>query len=157
MCYIFKTDAWAALSTVRSRWLLWSRVHPMVDSLNKYIACLKHTSINTWPILSLKFYCTNSSWSDLSESNRIHLLLLIRKQKAHFTCWLSLLIIFPISLNPDQTRQNVGPDLDSNCLPFWWCSKMFLKSEFCKKKITWRQKCLKILPACKRIKLISHV
>ena len=27
-----------------------------------------------------------------------------------------LLIIFAISLDPDQARQNVGPDLDPNCL-----------------------------------------
>ena len=27
-----------------------------------------------------------------------------------------LLIILANSLDPDQTRQNVGPDLDSNCL-----------------------------------------
>ena len=26
-----------------------------------------------------------------------------------------LLIIFPNSLDPDQDRQNVGPDLDPNC------------------------------------------
>ena len=27
-----------------------------------------------------------------------------------------LLITFAISLDPDQARQNVGPDLDPNCL-----------------------------------------
>ena len=29
----------------------------------------------------------------------------------------SLLITFANSLDPDQARQNVGPDLDPNCLP----------------------------------------
>ena len=31
-----------------------------------------------------------------------------------------LLITFANSLNPDQARQNVGPDLDPNCLTPWW-------------------------------------
>ena len=30
-----------------------------------------------------------------------------------------LLIIFANSLDPDQDRQNVGPDLDLNCLTLW--------------------------------------
>ena len=30
-----------------------------------------------------------------------------------------LLIIFTNSLDPDQARQNVGPDLDPNCLTLW--------------------------------------
>ena len=29
-----------------------------------------------------------------------------------------LLIIFANSLDPDQAQQNVGPDLDPNCLTF---------------------------------------
>ena len=33
-------------------------------------------------------------------------------------CLCSLLIMFPSSLDPDQVRQNVGPDLDPNCLTF---------------------------------------
>ena len=33
-----------------------------------------------------------------------------------------LLITFGNSLNPDQARQNVGPDLDPNCLTFGWYS-----------------------------------
>ena len=31
-----------------------------------------------------------------------------------------LLITFANSLDPDQARQNVGPDLDPNCLTPWW-------------------------------------
>ena len=33
-----------------------------------------------------------------------------------------LLITFANSLDPDQARQNVGPDLDRNYLTLWWCS-----------------------------------
>ena len=33
-----------------------------------------------------------------------------------------LLITFANSLDPDQAQQNVGPDLDPNCLtPGWFC------------------------------------
>ena len=39
-----------------------------------------------------------------------------------------LLITFAKSLDPDQAPQNVGPDLDPNCLTFWWYSlRMFKK------------------------------
>ena len=31
-----------------------------------------------------------------------------------------LLILLTNSLNPDQARQKVGPDLDPNCLTLWW-------------------------------------
>ena len=38
------------------------------------------------------------------------------------------LITFANSLDPDQARQNVGPDLDPNCLTLLWYSwKIFLK------------------------------
>ena len=33
-----------------------------------------------------------------------------------------LLITLANSLDPDQDRQNVGPDLDPNCLTLWWYS-----------------------------------
>ena len=36
-------------------------------------------------------------------------------------CPLCLLITFANSLDPDQARQNVGPNLDPNCLtPRWF-------------------------------------
>ena len=36
-------------------------------------------------------------------------------------CPLCLLINFANSLDPDQAQQNVGPDLDPNCLtPGWY-------------------------------------
>ena len=39
-----------------------------------------------------------------------------------------LLITFANSLDPDQARQNVGPDLDPNFLTLWWYSwKFFFK------------------------------
>ena len=33
-----------------------------------------------------------------------------------------LLITFANSLDPDQARQNIGSDLDINCLTLWWYS-----------------------------------
>ena len=40
-----------------------------------------------------------------------------------------LLIIFANSLDPDQAPQNVGSDLNPNCLTLWWYSwKIFWKS-----------------------------
>ena len=46
-----------------------------------------------------------------------------------------LLITFANSLDPDQARQNIRPDLDQNCLTLWWYSwKIFLKSKIKKKK-----------------------
>ena len=42
-----------------------------------------------------------------------------------------LLITFSNSLNPDQDRQTVGPDLDPNCLTLYSVPvKMFLKVNF---------------------------
>ena len=35
----------------------------------------------------------------------------------HRFYWCRLLITIANSLGPDQARQNVGPDLESNCLP----------------------------------------
>ena len=60
---------------------------------------------------------------------------------------LCLLIIFANSLDPDQARQNVRPDLDPNCLTLWWYSwkiffqKVNLKNPKMTKKHT-------KLPAC---------
>ena len=43
----------------------------------------------------------------------------------HFCC---LLITFANNLDSNQAGQNVGPDLDPNCLTLWWYSwKIFLK------------------------------
>ena len=41
-------------------------------------------------------------------------------------CQCGLLIIFPNSLDPDQARQDVGPDLDPNCLSLIVFLKDFL-------------------------------
>ena len=38
-----------------------------------------------------------------------------------------LLTAFANSLDPDQDRQSVGPDLDPNCLPLWYSWKKFIK------------------------------
>ena len=64
-----------------------------------------------------------------------------------------LLITFANSLGPDQARQNVGSDLDSNCLTLWWYSwKKFSKKLFCK-EISRQQKSMKNLPVGKELTL----
>ena len=45
-----------------------------------------------------------------------------------FAYWCRLLITFANSLDPGQARQNVGPDLDPNCLTLMVFLKEFLKS-----------------------------
>ena len=47
-----------------------------------------------------------------------------------------LLITFANSLDPDKARQNIGPDLDSNCLTFWWYSWKNFWKNLLKKKST---------------------
>ena len=44
-----------------------------------------------------------------------------------FAYWCRLLIAFANSLDPDEARQNVGPDLDPNCLTLMVFQKEFLK------------------------------
>ena len=39
-----------------------------------------------------------------------------------FACLCPLLITFANSLDPDQARHNVGPDMDPNCLTHIWYS-----------------------------------
>ena len=59
-----------------------------------------------------------------------------------------LLITFANSLDPDQDRHNVGPDLNPNHLTLWWCSwKNFLK-KWILKKSTDDNKSMKNYPAC---------
>ena len=61
-----------------------------------------------------------------------------------------LLITFANSLDPDQAWQNVGPDLDPNCLTLWlYCWKIFLKklilkrnphaTKTCKTSLQWKR------------------
>ena len=62
-----------------------------------------------------------------------------------------LLITFANSLDPDQAWQNVGPDMDPNCLTLWWNSwKIFWKIHLKKKKST-RQKKHAKLPNMQRV------
>ena len=51
-----------------------------------------------------------------------------------------LLITFANSLDPDQARQNVGPDLDQNCLTLWSYSWKNFSKKLILKKISRRQK-----------------
>ena len=75
-------------------------------------------------------------------------------------CWwwhCPLLIMFANSLEPDQARHNVGPDVDPNCLILWLYSwKNFLKKLILKKisrrqktKITQHAKCSLLWPNCR--------
>ena len=54
-----------------------------------------------------------------------------------------LLIAFANNLDPDQARQNVGPDLDPNSLILCISERFFQKVGF-EKKITRRQKTCKV-------------
>ena len=60
-----------------------------------------------------------------------------------------LLITFANSLEPDQDQQNVGPDLDPNCL----CSTHFVKELILKKKSADDKENMKNYPACKELKI----
>ena len=63
----------------------------------------------------------------------------------------ALNVIFANSLDPDQARQNVGPDLDPNCLTLRWYSlKIYLTNNF-RKKCTDDKKHAK-LPSIQRVK-----
>ena len=60
-----------------------------------------------------------------------------------------LLITFANSLDPDQDRQNVGPDLDPNFLTLWQCSgSIFLKKLIWKTSVD-NNKSMKNYPTCK--------
>ena len=61
-----------------------------------------------------------------------------------------LLIIFSNSLDPDQDRQNVGPDLDPNCLTLIAFLKEFFEKVRFEKKSTDDNKSLKKLPSMQR-------
>ena len=64
----------------------------------------------------------------------------------------NLLIAFANSLDPDQARQNAGPDQDTNCLTLWWYFwKKFSKKLIWKKKITHKK--VKHYASCKELTL----
>ena len=58
--------------------------------------------------------------------------------------WCRLLITFANSLDSDQDRQNVGPDLDLNCLTRCCIPERFDKVDF--EKICIRHKSMKTYP-----------
>ena len=66
-----------------------------------------------------------------------------------------LLITFANSLDTDQARQNVGPDLNPNCLTLWWYSLKIFSKKFKKKKKNPRttKKHAK-LPSMQRVKIV---
>ena len=66
-----------------------------------------------------------------------------------------LLITLANSLDPDQARQNVGPDLDPNCLTLMVFLKEFFETVDFEKKISRRQKSMQNYPACKRLMLLT--
>ena len=58
---------------------------------------------------------------------------------------------FANSLDPDQARHNVRPDLDPHCLTLWcYCQSNFWRSFFLKKS-SWRQKSMQKLPSMQRV------
>ena len=66
-----------------------------------------------------------------------------------------LLITFANSLDPDQARQNIGPDLDPNCLTLWWYSwKIFFKKDNLKKQNPQTTKKHAKLPSMQRDKQV---
>ena len=65
-----------------------------------------------------------------------------------------LLITFADSLSPDQAQQNVGPDLDPNCLTLWWYSwEIFFEKVNFEKKSTDDKKGMQSYPACKELRV----
>ena len=66
------------------------------------------------------------------------------RAKPNFCC---LLITFANSLDPDQVRQNVGPDLDPNCLTLMvFLKEFFEKINFEKNRQTTQK--MQNYPAC---------
>ena len=59
------------------------------------------------------------------------------------------LITFANNLDPDQARQNVGPDLDPICLTLLWYSWKNFSKNLILKKISRRQKSMQNFPACR--------
>ena len=69
-----------------------------------------------------------------------------------------LLITFANSMNPDQARQNVLPDLCPNCLTLWLYSwKNISKKLILKKKSADNKKAWKNYPACKAVTLKAPI
>ena len=63
-------------------------------------------------------------------------------------------IIFANNLEPDQDRQNIGPDLDPNCLTLSGSvpERVSLKKLILKKSVAEDNKSMKNYPACKELK-----
>ena len=54
--------------------------------------------------------------------------------------WATVLITFANSLDADQARHNVGPDLDLNCLTLWWYDWKYISKKVILKKKIWHDK-----------------
>ena len=63
---------------------------------------------------------------------------------------------FANSLNQDQARQNVGPDLVPNYLTLWWYSRNYFSKKLILKKISRRQKSTTNFPGGKEFKIDSE-
>ena len=66
-----------------------------------------------------------------------------------------LLITFTNSLDPDQAQQNVGPDLDPNCMTLWWYSSKNFAKKLILEKISRRQKSMQIAHHAKSKKQVE--
>ena len=63
-----------------------------------------------------------------------------------------LLIAFANNLDPaNQARQNVGPDLDPNCLTSWWYSWQILFYKFNFEKENPQKENMQNFPTCKEL------
>ena len=112
---------------------------PLLISLRPYLV----------PILGRSKTCPNEGTSyGFSESpwfSKLTFSLLA----ATFNC--RLLISFANSLDPDQDRQNVGPDLDPNRLTLILCGKIFLNKLILKTKSADDNRSMGNYPACKEL------
>ena len=59
---------------------------------------------------------------------------------------------FENSLDPDQARHNVGPDLDPSCLTLWWYSSKNFRKKLILKKSADNNKSMKNHPEGKELK-----
>ena len=124
------------------------KLYKMTELGNYKILLLVHRQVNGQNLLvQPKFTCPKIEISLFLEENiccgyslevpgRKHMLwVLIRSASQR-------LIAFANSLDQNQARQNVGPDLDPNCLTFWWYSwQIFLKKFILEKNPDYKKEC----------------
>ena len=98
----------------------------------------------------------NSHALPIYKKNRIASLLCIFEKTIVYSTYLwRLLITFANRLEPNQAWQNVGPDLDPNCLTLMVFLKgLFKKVDFLKNQQTTKKKNMKNYPVSKELRKI---